>query len=391
MEDSRGPEPAAIARRRALVLAAIVGVAALVWFLFFRGGDEDAEDGPATIPVSTETALAIAEMTPPELADQVLLVGFAGADGSAGFVDELREHQFGGVIVRAENWVDSVTGTGLVGALRAAGREDGAIPPLMVAAQEGGQYRSFADLPPEETQLEIGDNGSTRAAQEWAREASEALRSAGFDLNLFPIADVATLDSPLADRAFSDDPATVTELTAAAVRGCTDAGLACAAFHFPGQGAASEDTDRGPATVGLDAATLESRDLGPFATAFSNGMPAVGLSLAFFVAYDPVTPGALSPAVTTGLLRDSLGFDGVAITDDLGAGAVRSGTSVSKAAVDALVAGADLVRVDAPEDQAGVREAIVAAVGDGALPLERLQQAAARVLELKRARGLSGL
>ncbi len=391
MEDSRGDEREAIARRRALALAVVLGVIALAWFVFFRGGDEDVEDGPATIPVSTETALAIAEMTPPELADQVLLVGFAGADGSTGFVDELREHQFGGVIVRAENWVDSVTGTGLVGALRAAGREDGAIPPLMVAAQEGGQYRSFADLPPEETQLEIGDNGSTRAAQEWAREASEALRSAGFDLNLFPIADVATLDSPLADRAFSDDPATVTELTAAAVRGCTDAGLACAAFHFPGQGAASEDTDRGPATVGLDAATLESRDLGPFATAFSNGMPAVGLSLAFFVAYDPVTPGALSPAVTTGLLRDSLGFDGVAITDDLGAGAVRSGTSVSKATVDALVAGADLVRVDAPEDQAGVREAIVAAVGDGVLPLERLQQAAARVLELKRARGLSGL
>ena len=295
MEDSRGAEREAIARRRALALAVVLGAIALAWFVFIRGGDEDVEDGPATIPVSTETALAIAEMTPPELADQVLLVGFAGADGSAGFVDELREHQFGGVIVRAENWVDSVTGTGLVGALRAAGREDGAIPPLMVAAQEGGQYRSFADLPPEETQLEIGDNGSTKAAQEWAREASEALRSAGFDLNLFPIADVATLDSPLADRAFSDDPATVTELTAAAVRGCTDAGLACAAFHFPGQGAASEDTDRGPATVGLDAATLESRDLGPFATAFSNGMPAVGLSLAFFVAYDPVTPGALSP------------------------------------------------------------------------------------------------
>jgi beta-N-acetylhexosaminidase len=390
MEGSRGPDREAIARRRAVALVAVLGVAAIAWFVFLRGGDEDSGGERATVPVSAETALAIGDMTPPELADQVLLVGFAGADGTAGFVDELRDHQFGGVIVRAENWVDSATGTALVGALRAAGREDGRIPPLIVAAQEGGRYRSFADLPPERTELEIGDIGSTETAQEWSREAAEALRSAGFDLNLFPIADVATLDSPLADRAFSDDPATVTELTAAAVRGCDDAGLACAAQHFPGLGAASEDTDRGPATVGLDAGTLESRDLSPFATAFSNGMPAVGLSLAFYVAYDPVTPGALSPAVATGLLRDSLGFDGVAITDDLGAGAVRSGTSVPKAAVDALAAGADLVRVDAPEDQAGVREGIVAAVGDGTLPLERLQQAAARVLELKRARGLTG-
>ena len=119
-------------------------------------------------------------------------------------------------------------------------------------------------------------------------------------------------------------------------------------------------------------------------------MPAVVLSLAFYVAYDPVTPGALSGAVVTGLLRDQLGYQGVAITDDLGAGAVRSGTSVAKAAVAALAAGADLVRIDAPADQAGVQAAIVDAVAAGELPQERLEQAAGRVLELKRSRGLLG-
>ena len=73
----------------------IVGVAALVWLVFLRDGGEEAEDPPASVPVSTETALAIAEMTPPELADQVLLVGFAGADGSRRFVDELRRTSSG--------------------------------------------------------------------------------------------------------------------------------------------------------------------------------------------------------------------------------------------------------------------------------------------------------
>ncbi|MET0823906.1 MAG: glycoside hydrolase family 3 N-terminal domain-containing protein, partial [Solirubrobacterales bacterium] len=204
-----------------------------------------------------------------------------------------------------------------------------------------------------------------------------------------PVADVATLDSPLGDRAISDDPATGTELNAAAVRGCAAAGHACAAVHFPGLGAASEDTDRGQATVGLDQETLEARDLGPFATAFSEGMPAVGLSLAFYVAYDPATPAALSARVTTGLLREGLGFEGVAITDDLGAGAVRAGYSAPKAAVFALAAGADLIRIDAPGNQRGVAEAIVAAVESGSLPLARLQQAAARVVELKRTRGLT--
>ena len=93
--------------------------------------------------------------------------------------------------------------------------------------------------------------------------------------------------------------------------------------------------------------------------------------------------------MTTGLLREGLGFEGVAITDDLGAGAVRAGYSAPKAAVAALAAGADLIRIDAPGNQRGVAEAIVAAVESGSLPLARLQQAAARVLELKRTRGLT--
>ena len=69
----------------------------------------------------------------------------------------------------------------------------------------------------------------------------------------------------------------------------------------------------------------------------------------------------------------------MAITDDLGAGAVRSGYSVPKAAVAALAAGSDLIRIDSPEDQAGVQEAIVAAVESGELDEARLRQAAARI------------
>jgi beta-N-acetylhexosaminidase len=378
----------AVARRRAVALA-IAAVVIVIAVIVFSRDDQQAADQQGPTPgVSAQTAAMVAEMTPIELADQVLLLGFDGTDGSAGFLDEVRSRELGGVLVDSPNWIDSATGTALVGAIRAAGRESDRIPPLMVAAQEGGTYRAFADLPPEQTELAIGDTGSAGAAEDWAGQTAQALRSAGFDLNLFPVADVATLDSPVADRAFSDDAAETAALTAATIRGCSKAGLACAALHFPGLGGASEDTDRGQATVGLDAATLETRDLAPFEAAFAEGMPAVVLSLAFYAAYDPVIPGALSEPVATGLLRDQLGYQGVAITDDLGAGAVRSGYSVPKAAVAALAAGADLVQIDAPKDQTGVQAAIVAAVANGELPEARLEQAAARVLELKRSRGL---
>lgn len=392
MAESRAPSRLVVARRRAVALAILVVLGLAAWLLLRGGsGDPAADHAAPTAGVSAEVSARARAMTPEQLADQVLLVGFEGTGKDADIVDQLAEHEYGGVFVAADNWVDAEQGSELVGALRTAGRADGAIPPLIVASQEGGQYRSFADLPPAENELQIGDAGSASGALRWARSSAAALRSAGFDLDLFPIADVATLDSPLADRAFSDDPATVAALTAASIRGCNRAGLACAALHFPGLGGASEDTDRGPATIGIDSATLEARDLAPFRAAFAEGMPAVVLSLGLYVAYDAVTPGALAEPVATGLLRDQLGYEGVAITDDLGAGAVRVNTPTPKAAVAALAAGADLVRIDDPDNQRGVARAIVAALDRGDLTRARLEVAASRVLELKRARGLIGV
>jgi beta-N-acetylhexosaminidase len=389
MRVSRGVSQAVFRRRRlvAAVLAVAVGAAVAAFLLL--GGDEGSEPERADRPsgVSERASQLVRGLSTEELAAQVVMFGFDGTDASAPAIAELAADPPGAVLVGSENWVDAPTGETLVKAIREQTAQAPS-PPLIAAAHEGGAYRAFADLPPQQTQLEIGDTGDAEAAGAWALETAEALRRVGFDLNLFPIADVATLDSPIADRAFSDDAEVASEMAAAAVRGCRAAQLACAAAHFPGLGAASEDTSRAPATVGLDAAGLSARDLEPFRAAFEAGVPAVVLSLAFYSAYDPVTPGALAEPVATGLLRDELRFDGLAITDDLASGAVRSGYAPKAAAVAALAAGADMVQLGSPEDQAGVREAIVEAVEAGSLPQSRLAEAAGRVLELKRSVGL---
>ena len=389
MEDSTRPARTTVLRRRAIAAAVVVAATALLWLLLFRedsgGGGGERERGRG---ISKPIADLVSRLTVPERVDQVLLLGFEGTDATVPFFDELGERQLGGVLIGSENWTDAVQGPALAGAIRAEALVAGLIPPLIVASQEGGPYRSLAGLPPAQTELEIGDMGSTALAESWAARTAGALRAAGIDLNLSPVADVATLDSPIADRAFSDDPQVAAQMTAAAVRGCRAARFACAALHFPGLGAASQDTNRGPATVSLDPASLAGRDLLAFRAAFAERVPAVVLSLAFYAAYDPVTPAALAEPVATGLLRDELGYEGVAITDDLGAGAIRSGYSVPEAAVLALAAGSDLLQIGSPADQAGVREALIGAVADGSLPPGRLAEAAGRVLELKRAQGL---
>ncbi len=375
--------------RALLVLAALAATAA-IYLLVVREDSGRTSDEPRTAgeELPEEVRSLVAALTPEQKVDGILMVGFEGTDASAPILDELRARQLGGVIVRGENWLDSFSGAALVEEIRKAARSGGAVPPLIAAAQEGGEYRALADLPPESRQLDIGDQGSPDLAQQTSRATGEALRDAGLDMNLGPVADVATLDSPLADRAFSDDEEVVTLMTAAAVRGCAEARIACVARHFPGLGAASGATDDGPATVSLDPAALAARDLAPFEAAIAAGVPAVMLSHAFYAGFDPVTPGSLSPHLATGLLRDDLGFAGVAITDDLATGAIRATGSVPGAATEALNAGADMLLVEDPDEVAGVRSALLAAAEADEVRAARLDQAIGRVLELKLALGL---
>jgi beta-N-acetylhexosaminidase len=398
------PTGAQVARRRVAAVAVAAAATFLIWLLLIR--EDGAEEGASGVDVTGEVPAAVrdlvAEMGVEEKVNGVLLLGFEGTDRGAPIVDELRARELGGVLVTSRNWVNSVQLGELLGDLRAAGSSEGLAPPLLAVSQEGGPYRALPDQPPAERQLDIGDAGNPRLAQDSARTAGVALAKLGFDLNLFPVADVAPLDSPIADRAYSDDPEVAAALTAAATRGCRMAGIACAPKHFPGLGAASQDTGEGPATVGLDEISLQNRDLPPFEAAFAEGAPAVVLSHAFYTAYDPVTPASLSPLVTFELLRERLGFQGVAITDDLAAGAIvargaaaetgggapAGGSAVTAAAVAALQAGADMLMISEPEDQAGVADAVLEAVAAGELPEERLDEAVGRVLLLKQQMGL---
>ncbi len=367
--------------RQLLVGVAAVAAVAAIAFGFIGGAEQQSAGPPAK--VAPEVEKQVRGLSVPEKVDAVLAVGFAGTNAGAAEVAKTQ----GGVVVRAENWPGAGGGSQLNSQLHAAGGPS-ATPPLVIGLQEGGEYRAYLDLPPAERQLDIGDGGDAAAAEASANATGAALKKAGFDLNLAPVADVATLDSPIADRAYGDDVDLVTEMTAAAVRGCRTAAIACAPAHFPGAGGETEDTDAGPASVSLDRDSLASRDLQPFRAAIAEKVPALVLSHAFYAAYEAVTPASMTSEIATDLLRSELGFEGVAITDDLAAGAISGGEQAPDAAVRAVGAGADLVVVTDPAAATRARLALINAANSGELPRERLDAAAARVIELKRQQGL---
>lgn len=374
-----------IARRRATAIAIALAATVLIWMLI-SGGDGDsneAGDGPRIGLPSDGARGLLTQLSVEEKIDQLIM---APAKSGPELASDVKA---GWITVGSDAWPGVDTGKDFTRRLRKLASQ-GSIEPLILTRQEGGPYREMFDLPPAARAIAIGDRAKPELAAEWATETANALRKAGFDMNIAPIADIATLDSPISDRAFSDDPATVDAMTVASVQACRTARLVCIPAHFPGLGAATDDTDLGPASISLDRDTLLSRDAAVFGSAFDAGAPAVVVSNAFYAAYDPVTPASLSPDILSGLLRERLGFEGVAITDDLSSGAIRSGYRTAEAAVLAIAGGADVVQVSDPGSVDSVKAALIEAAEDGTIRGNRLDEAAGRVIDLKRGLGRLG-
>jgi beta-N-acetylhexosaminidase len=318
-----------------------------------------------TGPVKTAGGLA-ARLARSRLAAQVLLVGFAGTEPLADLSPRLTERDLGGVVVEERNYLSALQLATLTGQIQATARAADHLPPVVMAPPG-----AFADLGPEPR---------TRAA---AEALAAHLQTAGVHAVLGPTLDVGLGDE---EQTFGDEPATVTRVGSAVLDGYGDS-VGTAPGRFPGEGTAGQDPLRGPASVGQTADQLGERDLEPFRALLPRS-GAVVVSNAAFVAFDPVTPGALTPAIVRDLLRDDLRFRGVAIADNVLGAAAATGQTPGQAAVAALAAGCDMVYTRDAEEQRAAYRAIVAALDSGELSEARLREAASRVIEFKRRLGL---
>ncbi len=338
--------------------------------------------GPCEAPITRAARVACGLPLEAKVA-QVLLLG----DAPAG---KLRRLGVGGVAI-ADSSAAALAGSPpppLV--VRGAGpgvRPGGRLDPWVLAAQEGGEHNALVGLPPVAAPADLPD---VRSAAAEARASARALRGAGVDGVLGPVADVGVeAGNALGTRVYSDDPDEVSTFAAQTVRAYRRERSFSAVEHFPGLGAADALTTDGPASVGLSPRELRERDLQPFAAAIEAGVPAVVVGHGLYELTDFVTPASLSSAVMTKLLRDELGFRGVAITSDLAEPAVSLTTPVPKAAVQALRAGADLVWFSGPPAlQQATFDAILKAVRGKKISQERLDEAVLRDVAAKRDYGL---
>ena len=319
---------------------------------------------------------------------QLFLLGFEGQDLTAPIFQQLVRQDIGGLVFENRNYLDPQQIASLAGEGPVIAEANGHVPPFVMVSQEGGEFSEFPDLPPA---VAPSDLGSPREAGQAASQAASTLGPLGFNAVLAPVVDVGTADGTgaLDERAYSDDPRRVAEYADEVVRAYAEEDVMAVPKHFPGLGAAGQPPERGPTPVGLTVPDLRRRDLVPFRAAFEAGAPAVLLSHGSYTTDDFVTPGSLSKAIATDLLREQLGFTGVAITDDLASPAVTAISAIPDAAIAALNAGVDMVWISGPRgDQEAAFNAVLNAVQSGDISRARIDQALLRALTAKRALGL---
>jgi beta-N-acetylhexosaminidase len=259
------------------------------------------------------------------------MTALAGAPKPS-FIAHVREGDMGGVIF-VGRWSSSAE-IAAVGAQVEAAACAGGAPLLVAVDQEGGAIRRLPWAAPAQSAQSLGGDGAAKVGRE-ARATAAALRRAGVDIDFAPVADTALSPrSFLGSRTFASVPALVAQLVAAFVHGLQSGHVAATAKHFPGLGAATENTDD-------HAVSLRRVRLQPFRSAIAAGVQLVMVSNASYPKLDPSGQAAVfSRPIVTGLLRDELGFDGVIVSDALDA---PTPAAAPHAPARAIAAGVDLL------------------------------------------------
>jgi beta-N-acetylhexosaminidase len=301
-------------------------------------------------------------------------------DKVRGWVDTLR---VGGIIVSVGSPLDIAAKLNFL-------QRRSRLPLLVASDLEGGTSIRFLGGTPFPTNMGVGAAGSERDAYAMGRITAREGRAAGIHLTFSPDADVNNNPAnPIINtRSFGGDAVQVAKLVAAAVRGTQDAGMVATAKHFPGHGDTDTDSHISLPIIRADWRRLDSLELVPFRAAIRAGVKVVMSAHIALPGLEngATVPATLAPEILTGVLRDSLGFKGMVVTDALDMGALVKNYGSGESTVRAFLAGSDLLLM--PTDPAQAIDSMVAAVRSGRVPRARLDASLRRLLEMKEQLGL---
>jgi beta-N-acetylhexosaminidase len=368
----------AVKRRRRAAMGTLSCLAIVAFALGLALGKEPAAKsnrGAAEAPVFA--------LSPGQLAGERIIVGLSGTVVPSELKQAIRHGDLAGVVLYAGNFPSRAAGRSLISQLQAVPRpEDLSDPLLILLDQEGGLVKRV-DGAPSVSALAMGERGTVFSRRE-GRRTGENLRRLGVNVDIAPVLDVARPGSSTAHyyRGFGSTAATVTANGVAFAAGLQRAGVAATAKHFPGLGAAPENTDIEVGRINLSKARLGRIDEAPYAAYSHIGGRLVMVSTAIYPAFSDA-PAAFSPVLVTGELRERIGYRGVVMTDALNTAAVAAFGGPAKSGLAAARAGCDLLLFTELAPAEVARRSLSRGLRSGSLDSTRFKSAAARVLALR--------
>lgn len=327
---------------------------------------------------------------------QLLMVGF-DTNAALGSLDDLVAEDHVGNVIYLGGWegAEKVTRTsthlqGLV-----SPEATGGVGLLIAADQEGGEVHQlrgegFTRPPTASKQAQMDPAELTREATTWAEE----LKAAGVNVNLAPVTDtvpkeIGKANQPIGrwGRQYGSTPEAVSRSATAFLQGMLDGGIEGTVKHFPGLGRVRNNTDFSSTGITDSVATKDDPFLQPFADGIEAGAGLVMMASARYPKLDKANPAMFSEKIVTDLLREQLGYQGVVITDDVNAEALKE-VPAGDRAVRHIAAGGDIVLTGAASDAEVMLEALAEEASSDAGFAAKVDASVERVLTLKERMGL---
>ena len=330
--------------------------------------------------------------------------------------DEVRQiiedYNFGSIILFADNIKETEQSYNLTTAMQAAATKDGGIALLIAADQEGGTvYRlgSGTALPGNMALGATYTNSGTVHAYNAGKIIGSELGVLGINTNLAPVVDVNNnANNPVIGlRSFGDDATMVGELASAVIAGLAEYNVIGTAKHFPGHGDTATDSHYGLPIVDKSLDVLMENELKPYTVAIDQGIEMIMTAHILYpqlesdkilsnkTGKEESLPATMSDDILTKLLKEQMGFDGIVVTDAMNMAGISGCWDQVQSCVIAIQAGVDMICMPTTLNSTAdlknldaIINGIIAAVEDGTIPMERINDAVKRILTVKENRGI---
>lgn len=361
-----------------------------------QGGENTPPEQPETTVLDSEVQEVLDSLSLEQKVAQMFfitpesLTGYSRVTQAGNASKEaFAKYPVGGLVYFAQNLRDPEQTRTMLGNMQQFSEEQTGLPLFLGVDEEGGRVARIANheafgVENVGDMADIGATGDSSKAYDVGETLAAYLKDLGFNVDFAPVADVFSnpKNTVIGKRSFGSDPNVVSEMVVQAVEGLQDNGVAAAVKHFPGHGNTTQDSHSGYASSDRTLEELQSMEFLPFEAGVAAGTDFIMVGhITLPNATEEQSPSSINKEVVTDMLRTGLGYSGLIITDAMNMGAITQEYKSAEAAVKAIQAGVDIVLM--PEDFQEAYEGVLAAVEDGTLTEERIDESVARIIAEK--------